>query len=42
MAMQYLHYVPRPQDAVLVGPAFEADVDRQVLDFDDSGHGRLL
>jgi integrase len=40
--MQYLHYVPRPQDAALVGRAFEPQVDPPDLAFDDSGQGRLL
>jgi hypothetical protein len=40
--MQYLHYVPRPQDAALVGKAFEPDIDPLVQNFDDSGQGRLL
>jgi integrase len=39
--MQYLHYVPRPHDAALVGKAFEAQLDPPVA-FDDSGQGRLL
>ncbi len=37
--MQYLHYVPRPQDAALVGRAFEPS---SALDFEPSGQGRLL
>jgi integrase len=40
--MQYLHYVPRPQDAALVGKAFEPHIDPPDLAFDDSGQGRLL
>jgi integrase len=40
--MQYLHYVPRPQDAALVGKAFEPQVDPPDVAFDDSGQGRLL
>lgn len=40
--MQYLHYVPRPQDAALVGSAFEPQVDPPDLAFDNSGQGRLL
>jgi integrase len=40
--MQYLHYVPRPQDAALVGKAFEPQLDPPDLAFDDSGQGRLL
>jgi integrase len=40
--MQYLHYVPRPQDAALVGKAFEPPADPPDLAFDDSGQGRLL
>jgi len=40
--MQYLHYVPRPQDAALVGSAFEPDGDPASTSFDDSGQGRLL
>jgi integrase len=39
--MQYLHYVPRPQDAALVGRAFEPQLDPPDLTFDDSGQGRL-
>ena len=39
--MQYLHYVPRPQDAALVGRAFEPSPP-PALDFDTSGQGRLL
>ena len=38
--MQYLHYVPRPQDAALVGSAFEPSPPTP--DFDFSGQGRLL
>jgi integrase len=40
--MQYLHYVPRPHDAALVGNAFEPDVDAFAHHFDDWGQGRLL
>jgi integrase len=40
--MQYLHYVPRLQDAELVGEAFEPDIDALTHHFDDSGQGRLL
>jgi integrase len=44
--MQYLHYVPRPQDAALVGKAFAADPSASLstLDppFDASGQGRLI
>src|SRR4051794_12035172 len=40
--MQYLHYVPRPQDAALVGKAFDQDVDPSTVSFDNSGQGRLL
>jgi integrase len=40
--MQYLQCVPRPQDAALVGRAFEPQVDPPDLAFDDSGQGRLL
>jgi hypothetical protein len=44
--MQYLHYVPRPQDAALVGEAFATDVNthrqRATAVFDDSGQGRLI
>jgi integrase len=40
--MQYLHYVPRPQDAALVGKAFEPSPSPPVPDFEDSGQGRLL
>jgi integrase len=39
--MQYLRYVPRPQDAALVGRAFEP-APPPALDFDTSGQGRLL
>jgi integrase len=39
--MQYLHYVPRPQDAALVGQAFEPDPGPFGA-FDDSGQGRLI
>jgi integrase len=39
--MQYLHYVPRPQDAALVGKAFESPTTPRAL-FEDSGQGRLL
>jgi integrase len=40
--MQYLHYVPRPQDAALVGKAFESSPSPPMPDFEDSGQGRLL
>jgi integrase len=40
--MQYLHYVPRPQDAALVGKAFETSPSPPEPDFEDSGQGRLL
>jgi integrase len=40
--MQYLHYVPRPQDAALVGKAFEPAVGAPAASFDESGQGRLL
>jgi hypothetical protein len=40
--MQYLHYVPRPQDAALVGKAFDPDIGSSQMDFEDSGQGRLL
>jgi integrase len=43
--MQYLHYVPRPQDAALVGEAFATDPPRRrYLEamFDESGQGRLV
>jgi integrase len=40
--MQYLHYVPRPQDAALVGKAFESSPSPPAPDFEDSGQGRLL
>jgi hypothetical protein len=39
--MQYLYYVPRPQDAALVGRGFESS-SPPGLDFDTSGQGRLL
>jgi hypothetical protein len=35
--MQYLHYVPRAQDAALVGKAFESSPMPPALDFDTSG-----
>jgi integrase len=38
----YLHYVPRPQDAALVGNAFEPSPSPPAPDFEDSGQGRLL
>ena len=44
--MQYLHYVPRPQDAALVGQAFATRLESTALlgtsTFDDSGQGRLI
>jgi integrase len=44
--MQYLHYVPRPQDAALVGEAFatgfKAGRREEVRGFDEDGQGRLL
>ena len=40
--MQYLHYVPRRQDAALVGKAFEPQVDPPDLAFDNLGQRRLL
>jgi len=40
--MKYLHYVPRAQDAALVGKAFESSPTPPVPDFEDSGQGRLL
>jgi integrase len=40
--MQYLHYVPRPQDAALVGKAFDPDIGSSQMDFEDSRQGRLL
>jgi integrase len=43
--MQYLHYVPRPEDAALVGEAFATDPLRhRQADamFDESGQGRLV
>src|SRR3954471_2903086 len=39
--MQYLQYVPRPQDAALVAKAFEAATTPRAP-FEDSGQGRLL
>jgi integrase len=43
--MQYLHYVPRPQDAALVGEAFATDPpgrpEAEAM-FDESGQGRLV
>ena len=41
-SMQYLHFVPRPQDAALVGKAFESSPTPLATDFEDSGQGRLL
>jgi integrase len=43
--MQYLHYVPRPEDAALVGDAFSlgpAPTRNEPATFDRSGQGRLL
>jgi integrase len=40
--MQHLHYVPRPQDAALVGKAFESSPAPPAPDFEDSGRGCLL
>jgi integrase len=44
--MQYLHYVPRPQDAALVGQAFTANLEGAgrlgTSTFDESGQGRLI
>jgi integrase len=40
--MQYLHYVPRPQDAALVGGAFESEGHGTPAYIDDSGQGRLM
>jgi integrase len=40
--MQYLHYVPRPQDAALVGRAFESEGHGTPAYFYDSGQGRLM
>ena len=43
--MQYLHYVPRPQDAAVVGEAFATDPPRRrqaEVMFDESGQGRLV
>ena len=43
--MQYLHYVPRPQDAALVGEAFATDPPGRCQAesmFDESGQGRLV
>jgi integrase len=40
--MQYLHYIPCPQDAALVGKAFEPSPSPPAPDFEDSGQGRLL
>jgi hypothetical protein len=39
--MQYLHYVPRPQDAALVGEAFEIDARPSPFELNDAGQGRL-
>ena len=44
--MQYLHYVPRPQDAALVGEAFATSLDAgngpSPSGFDEYGQGRLI
>ena len=44
--MQYLHYVPRPQDAALVGKAFATSLDtgreESTTGFDEYGQGRLI
>jgi integrase len=40
--MQYLHYVPRPQDASLGGEAFATDRWPNASKFDESGQGRLI
>jgi integrase len=40
--MQYLHYVPRPQDAALVGEAFATDRWPSASQFDEFGQGRLI
>src|SRR3954451_6608421 len=44
--MQYLHYVPRPQDAALVGEAFATSPDDashlRLAGFDEDGQGRLI
>src|SRR4051812_43081249 len=44
--MQYLHYVPRPQDAALVGEAFATSLDAGhgsgSVGFDEHGQGRLI
>ena len=44
--MQYLHYVPRPQDAALVGEAFATSLDAgrgsSSAGFDEHGQGRLI
>jgi integrase len=43
--MQYLHYVPRPQDAALVGEAFAINPPgpgHTEMMFDESGQGRLV
>jgi integrase len=44
--MQYLHYVPRPQDAALVGKAFATTPvgggPTREPSFDDTGQGRLV
>jgi integrase len=44
--MQYLHYVPRPQDAALVGEAFATSLDAgrgsSSAHFDECGQGRLI
>jgi integrase len=40
--MQYLHYVPRPQDAALVSKAFESSPTPPAPHFEDSGQGRVL
>jgi integrase len=44
--MQYLHYVPRAQDAALVGEAFAIGLDTgrgsSLAGFDEHGQGRLI
>jgi hypothetical protein len=40
--MQHLHYAARPQDAALVGKAFEPSPSPRPPEFEESGQGRLL
>jgi hypothetical protein len=44
--MQYLHYVPRPQDAALIGEAFATSLndsrESRPAGFDEHGQGRVI